>query len=163
MEWLDQCRALCQDVKYLSEPTDWSERPNHSGWLRADCRLLDQNRTSIPGLNLQCEYRLSHLGHEICGFGLMFRKGMDRYRVFFLEVYPAHVRSHKEPGKEIFGSHIHFGDARQQQITRPVYSGITNALSPQWIERFRRHAKTLNDGTNIISGPFINDIFAQKQ
>lgn len=160
MDWLDQCRSLCKQAKFIGEPVNWTEKPTHSGWLCAVCAILDSERSTIPGLVLQCEYRISKkTGSEEMAFGLLYRSGSERYRVFFLEIYPTWKRSHKDRKLELFGPHIHLGDERLAQITRGVYSNILAALDPKWIERFRRHAKVYDEAANKIIGPFEGDMF----
>lgn len=161
MDWIDECRELCKQVKYLGEPTGWFKRPEHVGSLRATCSVLDESRTTIAGLSLQCEYRLTKLQREEMSYGLLFRKGSNLYRVFFLDIHPKWMRSHRDKKllKDYFGPHIHLGDGRIDQLVRQVECGITDALDPQWIERFRRHARVLNDSDNIITGPFENNLF----
>ncbi|MBA1213402.1 hypothetical protein [Pseudomonas oryzihabitans] len=156
--WLRECREWCKKVKYLSEELEWSERPNHSTWLEATSAVLDENRITLPRLLFKGEYRPGRMGESL-SYALMYRDQREMRRVFMLEVYPSHVRSHKEPGVELFGPHIHLGDPRLAQVTRSAISSLDRATAQRWVERFRRHAKIRDNGSKILSPPFENDLF----
>lgn len=157
-EWLDECRALCKRIKYVSQDMAWSERPNHSGWLEATSTLADENRTTIPRLFFRGEYKPGKMGERV-SYGLLYREQREVRRVFMLEVYPKHERSHMEPGRIIFGPHLHLGDERLNQITREVRSSLDGAMLRGWIERFRRHARILDNDHRALTPPFTNDLF----
>ena len=76
-----------------------------------------------------------------------------------LDIFPSHERSHKEMGKIFFGPHIHLGDERLAQITRSVVSQLKSATMYRWVERFRRHAKILDNEDRVMSSPFADDLF----
>lgn len=156
--WLNDCRKWCQKAKYLSEEIEWSERPNHSGWLEATSMLLDENRVTIPRLFFKGEYQPGRMGERV-SYGLMYREAKEQRRVFMLEVWPAHVRSHRENGVSMFGPHIHLGDERLDQITRVTLSGLGSATVHGWVERFRRHARILDNGSRQLAAPFTDDLF----
>lgn len=123
---LDECRVLCKRVKYVASVAEWAERPNHSGALRATSDLLDENRVAISGLYFHGEYQSRRWG-TYCSFALMINRGGTIRRVFMVEVYPTHVRSHLAPdGSAIFGPHIAIGDEREiSQISR---EGLNKSL-----------------------------------
>lgn len=156
--WLDDCRAWCRQVKYISEELTWSERPNHSGWLEATSMLLDEKRVTIPRLMFRGEYKPGKMGERV-SYGLMYREQREMRRVFMIEVYPSHERSHMEPGLTIFGPHLHLGDERLRQITREVRAQLDSALLRRWIERFRRHARILDNEHRKLVPPFTDDLF----
>ncbi len=156
--WLDDCRAWCRKVKFVSEEIQWSERPNHSGWLKATSMVLDVNRVTIPRLLFSAEYKPGKMGERI-SYGLMYLEQREQRRVFMLEVYPEHERSHMEPGLVIFGPHIHLGDERLKQITRKVVSQLDGVNLQRWIERFRRHARILDNERRRLVPPFTDDLF----
>lgn len=157
-EWLDDCRHWCKKVKYLSEKLEWREKPTHARWLVATSLLLDERRVSIPHLYFKGEYQPGRMG-TCMSYGLMFRNGKESRRVFMLDILPAHVRSHKEKGDIFFGPHIHLGDERLAQITRPVLSQLQSTTMYRWIERFRRHGKIVDNGDRYLSSPFADDLF----
>lgn len=156
--WLKECRNWCQQIKYLSEDIEWSERPNHSGWLEATSMLLDENRVTLPRLFFKGEYQPGRMGERV-SYGLMYREHKEQRRVFMLEVWPAHVRSHRENGVAMFGPHIHLGDERLAQITREVYSKLGSVTMHGWVERFRRHAKIMDNEGRRLGAPFTADLF----
>lgn len=156
--WIESCRGWCRQIKYLSEEIEWSERPNHSGWLSATSTLLDDNRVTIPRLFFKGEYQPGRMGERV-SYGLMYREQKELRRVFMLEVCPSHIRSHKEPGLELFGPHLHLGDYRLAQITREVHARLDGAALHRWVERFRRHARIMDNGGRALLPPFANDLF----
>lgn len=158
LTWLNDCRNLCRKIKYLSEELNWSERPNHSGWLEATSPLLDENRVTIPNLLFRGEYKPGRFGERV-SYSLMHIQQREQRRVFMLEIYPKHERSHMEPGKIIFGPHIHLGDDRLTKITKKVHSKLDNALLRRWLERFRRHARILDNEHRKLLPPFSGDLF----
>lgn len=157
-KWLDNCRAWCRAVKYLSDELDWAERPNHSGSLQATSAVLDANRATIPFLLFKGEYQSGRMGERI-SYGLMFRERKEQRRVFMIEVYPSHERSHQEPGKVIFGPHLHLGDPRLEQIVREIKCSLDSVHLKRWVARFRRHAKIMDAGNRRLSPPFAGDLF----
>lgn len=87
--WLDDCRQWCQRIKFLSEDVEWSEKPSHSGWLEATSGLLDDRRGTIPNLYFKGEFQPGRMGERV-SYGLMYREGKEKRRVFMLEVWPEH-------------------------------------------------------------------------
>ena len=156
--WLDECRESCKRIKYLSEELRWSERPNHSGWLEATSALLDESRVTLPRLLFRGEYRPGKMGERI-SYGLMYREQREMRRVFMLEIYPKHERSHFENGIVFFGPHIHLGDPRLYQITRAVYANLNGPTVHRWVERFRRHARIMDNDHRQLDAPFSGDLF----
>lgn len=156
--WLDECRDWCKKIKYLSEELEWGERPNHSGWLEATSALLDESRVTLPRLLFKGEYRAGRMGDRI-SYGLMYREQREMRRVFMLEIYPKHERSHSENGVVFFGPHIHLGDPRLDQITRIVHANLDGPTVNRWIERFRRHARILDNDHRQLCAPFTDDLF----
>ena len=78
-----------------------------------------------------------------------------------VEVYPNHVRSHVEPdGTPFFGPHLHLGDERLDQISKVIIDRVGNTFSQRWVERFRRHATTSDNGENRLLGPMGENLFA---
>jgi hypothetical protein len=157
--WMIDCRSRCKRIKYISDHIIWAERPNHSGWLGATSVLLDERRVAIPELFFKGEFRPGRLGDSL-SYALMYRHQSEVRRVFMLEVYPDHVRSHKEGDLVIFGPHIHLGDYRLEERTRSVIAKINEAISPEWVERFRRHARILNNGGKLLEPPFADGLFS---
>ncbi len=118
MSWILQCATWCKQVKFLNEELVWVEKPSRSDYLLATSTLLDERKQVIPYLSFKGEYRPGKYGDQM-SYGLMYRHGRESRRVFMLEVYPTHIRSHVEPdGTEMFGPHIHLGDERLEQVTR---------------------------------------------
>lgn len=104
--WLEDCRRWCGQIKYVGESLDWAEKPSHSGWLEASCLLLDERRVTIPHLYFKGEYQTGRMGDRVT-YSLMYKEGKEKRRVFMLEAWPPHVRSHRfKDGTLIFGSHI---------------------------------------------------------
>ncbi|MOA65267.1 hypothetical protein D3C78_1915970 [compost metagenome] len=64
-----------------------------------------------------------------------------------------------EPGLVIFGPHIHLGDARLKQVTREVVSQLGGVNLQRWIERFRRHARIMDNERRRLVPPFTDDLF----
>ena len=156
--WLADCRAWCKQVKYLAEELEWAEKPSHSGWLEATSLLQDERRVTIPHLYFKGEYQAGRIGERIT-YGLMHKEGKEKRRVFMLEVWPAHERSHKfKDGTPLFGPHIHLGDYRLEEITRQVRAAISGATEQAWIERFVRHAR-IKSGRGSLVSPFLGDLF----
>ena len=94
-------------------------------------------------------------------YGLMHKDGKERRRVFMLEIWPEHQRSHRfKDGTPLFGPHIHLGDYRLEEITRHVRSSITGAAERGWVDRFVRHAR-IKSGRGSIEPPFGLDLFGQ--
>lgn len=158
--WLDQCRAWCRQVKYLNDPLAWEKKPSRSDFLIATSALLDVNKVVIPHLTFKGEYYAGRHGEQV-SYGLMYRHGRELHRVFMLDIYPSHVRSHREPdGTNMFGPHIHLGDERLMQLTREVITQIGAATAQKWVERFRRHARIQNHKRAALLAPFgDHDIF----
>jgi len=159
-QWLDDCRCWCKKAKYLSDEIDWMEKPSHTGWLIAKSLLLDERRVSIPHLYFKGEYQPGRMGNRM-SYGLMYRDGKESRRVFMLDIFPAHERSHKEMGKVFFGPHIHLGDERLAQVTRSVVSQIKSATMYRWVEPFRRHVRIIDSEDKYLSSPFSNDLFGR--
>jgi hypothetical protein len=160
MGWLDECRAKCKRVKYVAETMDWDDKGNHAGWLSAVSQLLDQNYVSIPGLYFQGVYAPRKLTGDVYTFGLMAALGREKRRVFMLEVYPPHVVSHRDEGATVTGSHVHLGDARlDRQIVRKVRGSLDDVSLKEWIERFRRHARVLDNGDHALTHPLSDSLF----
>lgn len=159
MSWVLQCAAWCKQVKYLNDELVWTEKPSRSDYLLATSALLDAKKEAIPQLTFKGEYRPGKHGDQM-SYGLMYHHGRDTRRVFMLEVYPSHVRSHVEPDKtEMFGPHIHLGDPRLGQVTREVLAQIGAATAQAWVKRFRRHAKIQDHLGAKLTAPFGEDLF----
>lgn len=161
--WIDDCRAVCKRIKTVSQKTIWNEKPSKSNWLVSESLLLDANGTAIPSIYIKGEYSPRKFG-DVITYSLMYRKEKAQHRIFMLEVYPKHVRSHRDQkaGIEIFGPHIHLGDERLEQITRACQTKIETILSDEWVERFIRHTKIKHDVHSLITAPPIasqNDMF----
>lgn len=146
MSWLDDCRNSCRRVKYVSEKMAWGENTNHLGSLKATSQLLDHNHASIPGLYFKGTYCPKPLTGDVYTFALMAAQGRTQHRVFMLEVYPAHVVSHRDNGAEIRGPHVHLGDPRLEQIVKSVKVNVDLISVTRWVERFRRHAQVRDNG-----------------
>lgn len=159
-DWLNQCRDCCRKIKYISQNVAWSERPNHSGWLGASSTLLGSDRVSIPNLKFKGEYQPA-IGGDRITYGLMHQnQRMEWRRVFMIEVYPAHIRSHVgKDGTIHFGPHLHLGDNRLQEITREIHTKLVGANLQRWIERFKRHATIREENGRYINPPFGHDLF----
>ena len=156
--WLDDCRAWCSKIKYVGEVLDWSEKPSHSGWLEATSLLLDERRVSIPQLYFKGEYQTGRMGDRVT-YSLMYKEGKEKRRVFMLEVWPRHVRSHKfKDGTVLFGPHLHLGDYRLEEITKKIRASISSTTERRWVERFARHAR-IRSGRGELSPPFVGDLF----
>lgn len=158
--WLDDCRAWCKQAKYLAEGLEWLEKPTHSGWKEATSLLLDERRVTIPQLYFKGEYQAGRMGERVT-YGLMYKDGKEKRRVFMLEIWPPHERSHKfKDGTPLFGPHIHLGDYRLDEITRHVRSKITMAAEQAWLDRFVRHAR-IKEGRGALTTPFGDDLFGR--
>lgn len=156
--WLEECREWCRQIKYVGEGLHWAEKPSHSGWMEATSILLDERRVSIPHLYFKGEFQTGRMGDRVT-YGLMFREGGEKRRVFMLEAWPPHVRSHRfKDGAPLFGSHLHLGDYRLEEVTRQVRADITSTTEQRWVERFARHAR-IKAGRGALSSPFAGDLF----
>lgn len=156
--WLDDCRKWCGQIKFVAEGLDWSEKPSHSGWLEATSLLLDERRVTIPHLYFKGEYQAGRMGDRVT-YGLMYKDGKEKRRVFMLEAWPSHVRSHKfKDGTPLFGPHVHLGDYRLEEVTRAVRAAISSTTEQRWVERFARHA-SIRAGRSPLTSPFVNDLF----
>lgn len=159
MSWILQCAAWCKEVKFLNDELIWTEKPSRSTYLQASSALLDAQKQVIPYLSFKGEYRPGKHGDQM-SYGLMYRHGRESRRVFMLEVYPDHVRSHIEPDRtEMFGPHIHLGDERLEQVTREVIARIGMATAQKWVERFRRHARIKDHLNAKLLSPVGDDLF----
>ncbi len=152
--WLDDCREACKRIKSVSQKTAWNEKPSKSNWLVSESLLFDINGVAIPHIYIKGEYAPRKFG-DVVTYALMYRKEKIQHRIFMLEVYPEHVRSHRDQlaGIEIFGPHIHLGDERLDQITRACKTKIETILSNGWIERFTRHTSILQAPQSLITAP----------
>lgn len=158
MDWIEECVGYCKRIKYLAEEIEWSEKPNKSGWLRATSLLLDDSFESIPGLSFQGEFQPRRKG-DVYSFALMFTKEAQSRRVFMLEVYPRHVRSHMEDGVELFGSHIHLGDHRVEQVVKDVRGAVETLPIERWIRRFKAHVNLRDRDRFALKPPFADSMF----
>ncbi|WP_303229183.1 hypothetical protein [Comamonas kerstersii] len=159
VSWVLQCAAWCKQVKYLNDEIVWSEKPSRSDYLLATSALLDGDKKTIPHLSFKGEFRPGKRGDQM-SYGLMYHHGRDIRRVFMLEVYPQHIRSHIErDGTEMFGPHIHLGDERLEQVTREVLTQIGTVTAHAWLERFRRHARIKDYLNAKLESPFGDELF----
>lgn len=157
--WLDECRTYCKRIKYLGQPLTWEERPSRSNTLVVRCSLLDEDRVAVPGLSFEGEYQVAPFGN-VFRCKVIHRGRGQGLRVFMLEVYPSHKMSHRDAHQEIYGTHIHLGDKRAgAYIVRPVSGGPPIDALRLWIERFRRHARTMDDGDATLVPPFLDSLF----
>ncbi|WP_040263731.1 hypothetical protein [Pseudomonas massiliensis] len=158
--WLDDCRKWCRQIKFIAEDIEWAEKPSHSGWKEATSLLLDERRVTIPHLYFKGEFQAGRMGDRVT-YGLMHKEGKERHRVFMLEIWPSHQRSHRyKDGTPLFGPHIHLGDYRLDEITREVRSSITGPAEQGWVDRFVRHARIQSERMSIVP-PFGHDLFGQ--
>lgn len=160
-DWLAESRALCRRAKYIGEDVIWRARDNHAGALFAYARILDQNRTTLTGLQFCGEVQRRRYG-PYQKYSLMLDRKGRRLRVFTLEVMPAHVRSHIEPGKVLFGSHVQVGDEREEGLShaaRAVMTQLDAGSVNGWIGRFRRHARVYDGDACTLAPPFSDDLF----
>lgn len=160
-DWLSQCRAVCQAAKYVGEEVNWAPRPNHAGAVAAHAAILDRYHVALPGLSFLGEIQQRAWG-PYQKYSLMYRSGGVALRVFMLEVYPPHKRSHMSETGDVFGPHMHLGDERgtgSTQMVRPVKCRLDTASLVGWIGRFKRHSQVSNDGTNVLERPFPDDLF----
>jgi hypothetical protein len=156
--WLEDCRSWCRQIKHLAEELEWDEKPNRSGWLEATSLLQDERRVTIPHLYFKGEFVPGRMGERI-SYGLMYKEGKEKRRVFMLEVWPAHERSHRfKDGTPLFGPHVHLGDYRLEEVTRHVRCSISGAIERAWVERFARHARIRN-GRGSLTPPFSGGLF----
>lgn len=153
-EWIEDCRAACKRIKTVSSNAVWNEKPSKSNWLLSEFLLLDTDGVAIPNIYIKGVYAPRKFGDYV-SYALMYRKERIQHRVFMLEVYPSHIRSHRDnkSKEEIFGPHIHLGDERLEQITRACITKIDSILSEEWIGRFTRHAKVMHTPTKAITPP----------
>lgn len=162
MDWLEECREICQQVKFVGEEMAWGMRANHEGAIYATSVLLDKSRIVIPGLQFHGEVQNRRYG-PYQKYSLMLSKGGRRLRVFTLEVMPRHVRSHLESdGTALFGPHIQLGDEREtglSHIARRVGSMLDERSVNGWIKRFQRHARVYDGDDYDVTPPFANDLF----
>lgn len=157
--WLNQCREYCRAIKYLGEPLAWDEKPTHSGTLQAKSLLLDGDHVAIPRLTFQGEYQEATFG-SVFRCKVMHSDAGRTLKVFMLEVYPNHKLSHREPGLEIFGSHLHLGDERVgTAIAKPSKCSLDPSTLKRWIKRFQRHSRILDDNEACIIPPFEDSLF----
>ncbi|AKX52014.1 hypothetical protein AKN92_11410 [Thiopseudomonas alkaliphila] len=159
--WIDDCRAACKKVKSISRSSAWDEKPSNSNYLIAEWNLLDNSGAIIPHLYSRGEYTKNKYG-EILRLAIMYRRQKEQYRVFMLEVYPPHVRSHVDhPSGEIFfGPHMHLGSEKLDQLVKLCKTKIDDVLSDRWIKRFIRHTTIQSSPQKKLSMPPINP---QKQ
>lgn len=161
MAWLDECRDLCARMKYVGEEVEWRPRSNHAGSIAAQAVILDERRAVIPGLQFHGEVQHRRYG-PYQKYGLLAARGGKRLRVFMLEVMPEYVRSHVEPGLEIYGPHIQIGEARvddKSHKARPVITQLDPHSVNGWIRRFRRHARVYDGDEFPLTPPFSDDLF----
>lgn len=160
MAWVLACTNWCNQIKHLNEDVVWAEKPSRSTWLQATSTVLDEQKVVIPHLLFKGEYMPGRHGNRT-SYGLMYRHGNEWRRVFMIEVYPKHVRSHLEKdGTSFFGPHLHLGDERLEQVTRGVIDRIGNPTAQRWVERFRRHTKIFDKGQNRLVGPMDGNLFS---
>ena len=91
---------------------------------------------------------------------LLFTKETQTRRVFAVEAYPSHMRSHSDENGEIFGSHIHLGDPRDEQLIKMVLKGVDELSLERWIYRFRSHATVRDDDPKQLISPFAGELFS---
>lgn len=160
MSWIAQCQAWCKDVKGLSEPVVWVEKPSRSNYLLATSGLLNSQGATIPHLEFKGEYRSAKHG-DIVSYGLMYKHASQQRRVFMVEIYPSHQRSHIEPdGTPFFGPHMHLGDERLEQISKMVFDRVGNTFSRWWLEKLKRHTKIHDTAHGTLVGPLGDDLFS---
>lgn len=157
MTWDAECRQYCQRVKYLGEQPTWGEKLQHAGWLKADAALLDENRVTIPHLVFSGEYAPVRRGGNVVRFSVMYASAGQRRRVFQLEVYPPHVRSHRDDSGDIYGTHIHYA-----KTVRKVLTNLDVSQTEQWMRRFVRHAKVIDNEPYRLQHPFETDLFSRQ-
>lgn len=158
-DWLDECRSYCKRIKYLGQPLVWEERPNRSDTLVVRSPLLDEDRIAVQGLSFEGEYKVATFG-DVFRCKVIQREFGPGLRVFMLEVYPAHKMSHRGADGDIYGTHIHLGDERAGTcIVKPVRGGPPVGSLQRWMERFRRHARTIDDGEATLIPPFLDSLF----
>lgn len=159
--WLQQCLALCGQIKHIGEEMLWTQRPNHEGSLAAQAVVLDGDYTTIPGVSFLGEVQYRRWG-LYQSYGLLYRESGKGMRVVMLEVLPSHVRGHIDGDGEVRGSHVHYGDARGVEVShavRQVRSSIDpNSFRP-WIKRFLRYATLREVEPYRIRAPFEGDLF----
>lgn len=161
MDWMQNCREICRQAKYVGQEIVWIPRSDHAGAVAAKSVVLDVNRVVIPGLEFRGEVQYRTYG-PYQKYSLMQDSGGRRLRVFALEVMPSHKRSHVEPGLELYGSHIQLGDEREfglSHTARGVKSNLDVGSVNGWIERFQRHARVYDSDTYPLTPPFVDDLF----
>lgn len=160
MSWVSNCRAWCKEVKGLSEPIEWVEKPSRSNYLLATSGLLNAKGVTIPHLIFKGEYRICKHG-DILSYALMYRHAGELRRVFMVEIYPLHQRSHIEPnGVEFFGPHMHLGDERLEQISKVVLDRVGNVFHKWWIDKLRRHARIGDTVGGYLMAPMGDGLFS---
>lgn len=159
MTWVTSCAGWCREIKHLNEELLWAEKPSRGTYLQATSTILDHQMVTIPHLQFKGEFSPGRHGNRI-SYGLMYRHGGEWRRVFMIEVYPQHQRSHVEKdGTPIFGPHLHLGDERLEQVTKAVLDRVGNVTAQRWAERFRRHVRILDAGNNRLVGPMDGSLF----
>lgn len=160
MTWIDQCRGWCRDVKGVAEPLVWHEKPFRSKYLLASSKLINDSG-EIPHLEFKGEYRAGRHGN-IVSYALVYWHGGEMRRVFMVEIYPNHVRSHVEKdGREFYGPHMHLGDERLSQVSKIVIDRIGNTFHQRWLEKLRRHARISDTAYGSLVGPMGSNLFSQ--
>lgn len=160
MSWIAQCQTWCKEVKGLAEPVTWVEKPSRSNYMLATSGLVNSQGTTIPHLEFKGEYRIAKHG-DIISYGLMYKHAKQQRRVFMIEIYPAHQRSHIEPnGTPFFGPHMHLGDERLDQVSRIVLDRVGNTFSQWWLEKLRRHTKIYDNAQGYLTGPMGDGLFS---
>ncbi|EHN65102.1 hypothetical protein [Comamonas testosteroni] len=161
MSWIAQCQIWCKDIKGLGEEVVWVEKPSRSNYLLATSKLLNAQGVAIPNLEFKGEYRIGRHGN-IISYALMYRHGKELRRVFMVEVYPQHVRSHIEPnGTPFFGPHMHLGDERLGQVSKMVIDRVGNTFHQWWLEKLRRHTRILDTAHGLLEGPMGGNLFSR--
>lgn len=160
MSWVVQCQAWCKDVKNLGEPVVWVEKPSRSNYLLATGKLVNSQGVTIPHLEFKGEYRIAKHG-DIISYALMYRHAKQQRRVFMVEIYPQHIRSHvEEDGTTFFGPHLHLGDERLGQVSRVVIDRAGNTFSQWWLEKLRRHTRIRDTALGSLEGPMGTNLFS---
>lgn len=161
MLWITQCQTWCKDIKGLAEPVVWVEKPSRSNYLVASSKLVDAQGVVIPHLAFKGEYRPARHG-DIVSYALIYRHGKELRRVFMVEIYPGHVRSHVEPdGTSFFGPHLHLGDERLNQVSKLVIDRVGNTFHQWWLEKLRRHTRIYDTAQGLLKGPMGDNLFSR--
>lgn len=160
MSWVAQCQTWCKDVKNLGEPVVWVEKPSRSNYLLATGSLINSQGATIPHLEFKGEYRIAKHG-DIISYALMYKHATQQRRVFMVEIYPQHIRSHVEAdGTPFFGPHMHLGDERLGQVSKVVIDRAGNTFSQWWLEKLRRHTRIRDTVLGSLEGPMGNNLFS---